>query len=290
VALDADDADALLGRLEAHVPVHPALVRLADPPAQEAIVFGDTHGDWRATLAALRPFLETPNRYLLIGLGDYIDRAPPDCEQGSVGNALFLLALAAEHPERVYLVQGNHEAHRRIPVVPHDLPEEVDELWGPDESRYWRIMHLLERGPLALLTTNGAYLAHAGFPHPPPAAPFPEEFATIDDDRLAQIIWSEPTVAHSRRGATAPFDEKELSAFLTRCGAQLFLRGHDPELTGRPAFGGRCLTLHTSRRYLRFGGVVSARLPLDRPVHGAADVALDHLEGALLGHSAGPSR
>jgi hypothetical protein len=275
--LDPDGADRLLDRLEAQVPIHAALENVPAEPMTNATVFGDTHGDWPSTLEATKRFRSDPGVEALIGLGDMIDRPPADCESGSVANALYLLELAAAYPDRVFLLQGNHEAHARIAVLPHTLPEEVDQLWGPVESRYLRILHLLGRGPLALTTPSGAYLAHGGFPRTPGPDPFPAEFRSVDDEQLAEIVWGETSVGRSHRGVVQPFGEKELDRFLERSRMKIFLRGHDPELTGRPIFHGRCLTLHTCRIFERFGGVIVGRLPLDRPVANVLDVTVVHL-------------
>ncbi|HEV2231194.1 MAG TPA: metallophosphoesterase [Thermoplasmata archaeon] len=279
LALSESEADRWLDRLESGVPVLPSLAAIPGAPLEEAVVFGDTHGDWRSTEFAVRRFLDDPAHRCLVGLGDYVDRAPDDCGEGSVANTLYLAGLSAAFPGRVFLIQGNHETHRRIPVLPHDLPEEVDLLWGPDERRYQRIALLLERGPLALRTESGAYLAHGGFPFPRGAdrPPLEAEFDPTDEGRLLEIVWGECNASRSRRGVSRPFDEADLSEFLARSGTRIFLRGHDPDLAGRPLYSGRCLTLHTSRRYERFGGVLAARVPLDRPIADLGDVTIDHL-------------
>ncbi|HTW54970.1 MAG TPA: hypothetical protein VMG36_00765, partial [Thermoplasmata archaeon] len=44
--LPVDDVDALLDRLEREVPTHPPFVTVGPATADEAIVFGDSHGDW----------------------------------------------------------------------------------------------------------------------------------------------------------------------------------------------------------------------------------------------------
>jgi hypothetical protein len=277
LTLEPEGADELLGRLEGSVPVSPGLVELDDPRLREAIVFGDSHGDWRTTVEVARRFLESPSDRCLIGLGDYVDRAPADCEEGSVANALYLLGLAAQFPGHVYLIQGNHESNRRVPVLPHDLPEEVDLLWGPEESRYYRILSLLERGPLAVRTSNGAFLSHGGFPLTPGHGPIAAEFQSPDDEAFLEIVWGECAAAHAHRGIVRPFDERDMLVFLRRCDARIVLRGHDPEMAGRVVYGGRCLTLHTSRLYERYGGILLARLPLDRPVHTVADLTVERL-------------
>jgi hypothetical protein len=275
--LDERGADALLDRLERTVPVHPPYVRISTNTVREAIVFGDTHGDWRSFREVEQRFLAGGMRRLLIGLGDYVDRPPQDCGEGSVANALHLLSLAGQAPDRVILLQGNHETTRRIPTLPHDLPEEVDALWGPDATRYTRIEALLERGPLAATLPEGVYLAHAGFPLVSSSEDWAHAFDSVDEARLAEIVWSECDASRFRRGATPAWGGRDLERFFRATSLRIFLRGHDPDLAGRPLFEGRCLTLHTTRLYERFGGVIIVRLPLGRPLESLRDALIEHL-------------
>jgi hypothetical protein len=276
--LDEGGADELLERLEATVPVLAPLVDLPGDPFREAIVFGDSHGDWRSTLRVAEQFLVAPDSRCLVGLGDYIDRAPDDCGEGSVANALYLLQLVAQYPGRVFLLQGNHETVRRLSVVPHDLPEEVDLLWGPEPDRYNRLVGLLERGPLAAVSPSGVYLAHAGFPRGALPDEWRDAFDKISDDRLAEIVWAECGASRNRRGATVAFSEADLTHFLAAAGQRVMVRGHDADLTGRSVFHDRCLTLHTTRLYEQFGGVLFARVPLDHPVRSTQEALLEHVE------------
>ncbi len=275
--LTPEEADELFDHLERTVPTHPPVVTLPVRAGTEAVVFGDTHGDWRSTLEAVRLFERGPEARWLIGLGDYVDRTPTDSGEGSVANALFLLGLASRFPDRVYLLQGNHETARRIAVFPHQLPEEVDALWGPDATRYHRLLGLLERGPLALTTAGGAYLAHGGFPRGALGADWAKAVDPNDEERLIEIVWSECTATRSRRGVVAPWGEDDLTRFLAGASLRLVLRGHDPDLTGRPLYGNRCLTLQTTRIYERFGGVIVAHLPLGEPVRSTSDLVIEHL-------------
>lgn len=281
LGMTPSQADELLTSLERRVPVRPPLVEIPEEGAAEAVVFGDSHGDWRSVEEVVRRYREGDR--CLIGLGDYVDRAPDDCGAGSVANGLYLLELVAENPSRVTLIQGNHEIVRRIPAVPHHLPEEVDALWGPDSTRYDRLLGLFERGPLAVTTSNGAYLAHAGFPRGKLPIPWTAAFTDPDDDRLAELTWAECDASRIRRGAARAWGERDLEQFFRATGLSVMLRGHDPDLTGRPLFRGRCLTLHTSRVYERYGGVILARVPLRTPLPSVASIAVEHL--ATEGHT-----
>lgn len=277
LALDAPAADELLDRLEASVPIHPPLVRLPGAGFREAIVFGDSHGDWRSVREVEARFRSGGSARLLIGLGDYIDRAPADCGQGSVANALHLLSLAGSLPDRVLLIQGNHEAARKIPTLPHHLPQEVAALWGEDPSRYQRTMALLERGPLAAVVPGGVFCAHAGFPLVSSAEGWAHAFDSLDEEALMQLLWGECDVSSNRRGAGIPWGGRDLERFFRSNALRIFLRGHDPDITGQPLFEGRCLTLQTTRLYQRFGGVIIARLPIGHPLESLRDVVIEHL-------------
>ena len=273
-----EEADQLFDRLERQVPVRPGIVELPAHGFTEALVIGDTHGDWRTTLEVRSRFLEDgAGPRCLVGLGDYVDRPPADCGPGSVVNAALLLDLAARYPDRVFLLQGNHETVLRIPALPHSLPEEVDELWGPQSDRYTRLVALLERGPLAATSPNGAYFAHAGFPRGSLPTAWRRAFEDVDEDRLIDLVWSDCDATRQRHAVTDPWGANDLGAFLKASGLAVFLRGHDPDLTGRPLYDDRCLTLHTTRVYERYGGVLLAHLPLDRPVTRIADLRIEHL-------------
>jgi hypothetical protein len=272
-----EEADQLLDQLERTVPVRPGFVELPSG-FREAVVFGDTHGDWRSTLEVERKFLDPEGGpRCLVGLGDYVDRHPADCGPGSVVNAARVLGLAASYPDRVFLLQGNHETTRRIPVIPQTLPEEIDDLWGPQAKRYVRFLGLLERGPLAASASSGVYFAHAGFPRGELSPSWREELDRAGEDRLAELVWAECDRSHSRRMATATWSGDDLLRFLRQARLSIFLRGHDPDLTGQSLYDGRCLTLQTTRIYERYGGVVIARVPLDRPIVSVAEVTLEHL-------------
>jgi hypothetical protein len=273
--LSAAGADRLLDRLERSVPRRPEHLTL--PAARSAVIFGDTHGDWLSTLEVVRAFEAGGPATLLVGLGDYVDRSPADLPCGSVANALFLLALAGAAPDRVILLQGNHETQRRIPGHPHVLPAELARLWGTSEPRYDRIMDLLGRGPLAASAANGAYFAHAGFPKGPLPSPWTAAFEAPDDARLTELVWSEPEAGAVHRGATEPWSEAELLTFLEQSSLRTFWRGHDPDLTGRSLYDGRVMTLQTTRYFRRFGGVVFATMALDRPLQRVEEAELHRL-------------
>ena len=275
--MDSAEIDTLLTQLDPQISSEPALVHVRPKGATALAVIGDTHGDWCSTEAALAWFLASPEDRGFVGLGDYIDRAPSDCPAGSAVNALYLLSVKAAYAERVFLIQGNHEAARRIPVVPASLEEEMASRWGKDRRRYSRLMGLLERGPLAGYTDSGVFLAHGGFPSRL-ASVWQDRFRNVDETLVVELLWRDTAASSTDRGLSPPFDEEDLTRFLKATGLHVFLRGHDPNVVGQFLYGDRCLTLHTSRAYARFGGILTARVPLDQPVRSTADLEVVNLK------------
>lgn len=278
--LSVTEVDALLDRLERTVPRTPPWVDLASTGATEAILMGDTHGDWPSVETVVREFLAN-DRWALVGLGDYVDRTPADCPMGSVANALFLLQVAALAAPRVVLIRGNHETVGSLPVAPRSLEPEVEQLWGRSPRRSGRIVDLLNRGPLAATSPSGAYLAHGGFPRSPWPTPWTKAIDPSNPVRLAEIAWADCAVSHNRRGVAPAFREGETKDFLEQAGLRIFVRGHDPDITRRSIYDGRCITLHTTRYYARFGGVITARLPLTTPVQTVADLRIVDVPASL---------
>jgi protein phosphatase len=278
--LEGPEVDSLLIHLDRQISLEPALVRLEPPGATAVGVVGDTHGDWRSTRAAATWFLESPRDRAFVGLGDYIDRAPPDCPVGSAVNALYLLSIKAAYPDRVFLIQGNHEAARQFPFEPHDFPDEMAERWGRDRQRYLRFMGMLERGPLAAYSSSGVFLAHGGFPSRLPS-PWTERFKRVDETLRVDLLWTRVAAADPEPNIVPAFDEAALDDFLRGSGLHVFVRGHDPRVVGRPFYHGHCLTLHTSRIYSRFGGVLSAHFSLVEPVRSTTDIEVERLPEAI---------
>lgn len=230
-----------------------------------ALVVGDTHGDWPTARSRVNQGQIGEDRQSwFVALGDYVDRTPPELPQGSLLNALYFLSVQAAWPERVVLLQGNHEAQRRVPcsVVPAHM-QEARELWGPSTSVGDRIQELFERLPLAAATENGAFFAHGGVPLPERGA-WRQAIEMAGDEVLLDLLWNDlaGSPAAGRRGVDrVPLSNADVEDFFARSGLSVFLRGHDPSLAGQRSCHDRVLTLHTTRVY-RQHGLFEAEVPL----------------------------
>jgi hypothetical protein len=239
---------------------------LAEIPSHRGgsvLVLGDTHADWPTSQELVRRFLSErgPDDWL-VALGDYVDRSPFSLPLGSLRNALFWLSVRAAHPDRVVLLRGNHETQRQIPGPAQEVLYEASERWG--SSRVGdRIEDLFDRLPLAAVTENGAYLAHAGFPMTS-LGDWRSALRKGGEALLLQVVWNDVAVSPTcgNRGIDQePISPENLTDFFARSGTSVFVRGHDPAVAGKFLFDRRLLTLQSTRVYPR-AGLTLARLPL----------------------------
>ena len=263
-----DEAHALelLDRWESAIPRR-SLAEVPERQGGQAVVLGDSHADWPTTRWLAERFLLGGESVAgFFALGDFVDRTPARLPQGSLRNALFLLSLQAAHPDRVVLLRGNHETQRQIPGTMRDVLSESTELFGTPTVGD-RIEDLFDRLPLAALTASGVYMAHAGFPFPSEGE-WREALRAASVRTLEQVVWNDvegsPTCG-GRGILQEPIREGHLKEFLARSGSRVLLRGHDPAVAGRFFYGGRLLTIHSTRVYAS-AGLTLAKIPLDATV------------------------
>lgn len=243
----------------------------------EALVLGDSHGDWPTVRMLAERQLALPRGRLVL-LGDYVDRTPAGLPQGSLRNALYVLSLRASAPGRVSALRGNHETQRQIPAGMHALPDEARQLWGSDAVAE-RVQDLLDRLPLAARTASGAYFAHAGIPLDDPR-PLAATFAQESERLLLQVVWNDvdrsPACGH-RGIEQTPIGAANLEEFLRRIDCGVVVRGHDPDLAGTVLFGGHLVTVHGARVF-REAGLTAAHVPLGERIAGLASPQIERLD------------
>ncbi|HDS59196.1 MAG TPA: hypothetical protein ENN54_02740, partial [Thermoplasmatales archaeon] len=220
----------------------PALVE----PRGSLLLAGNTHGDTTVTRAVVKRFFAQGYDHLVF-LGDYVDRAPPG-QEASLVNLNYLLFLKQAHPRRVILLKGNHEAHHLLPFSPYDFRGEVARFYP---GLYGAYEEVFRRMPLMVLAHH-VYAAHGGI--------LPghnrEALRRVDKNNpsaVEAITWSDPSVSPALRGAGQRYDRDMLDTFLEAIHARLFIKGHDYSTLGTAIFGGRCLTIFSSRRYRNKG-------------------------------------
>ncbi|MEM1610464.1 MAG: metallophosphoesterase family protein [Sulfolobales archaeon] len=222
-----------------------------------AVVIGDIHGDLDTLVSILEQIdLERVMREdtLLIFLGDYIDRGDKQLE-----TLLLVSKLKALYGERVITLRGNHEPPESLPVYPHDYPEILRWVFGPQ----WRSLYDLSRKifdllPYAAIYRGSAVFLHGGIP----------VFSTIDcwedvkcilnaevsERTLEEILWNDPTeepdieYAPSPRGAGYLWGEKITDIFLRKTGLKAIIRGHEAVWEGyKLNHGSRVITIFSRK-------------------------------------------
>ena len=185
------------------------------PPTGEAAIIGDLHGDIESLKHILidSEFIEKASRgedTRIIFLGDYGDRGIHSPEVYFV-----VLSLKAMFPDRVVLLQGNHEGPPDLLAYPHDLPYHLQLKFGGEWSRvYEALCNLFRRFYTAALVPGKFLMVHGGVP---------AGITGIDDlayayqrhpseSLLEEILWSDPSdgisgVLPSPRGAGRLFGE-----------------------------------------------------------------------------------
>ncbi|MGC9308888.1 MAG: metallophosphoesterase family protein, partial [Thermoplasmatota archaeon] len=235
---------------------------------------GDVHGDFYTVQAVVQRFLDSSRDHLVF-LGDYIDRAPDDVGS-SVPTMTYLLGVKRDMPRRVHLLKGNHEAHHLLPVAPYEFDRETETAYP---GLYRAYVDAFREMPLMLLSNN-VFAAHGGILKHHDTAML-RHVGKNDPAVVEALTWSDPTMAHTNRGAGNPYSEQELHDFLDGIDAEVFIKGHDASTLGTAIYGGRCLTLFTSRRYRTQGngGILIAEI--DGPVDDIGDIMVkDYIGGS----------
>lgn len=218
---------------------------------------GDTHGDFATTKAIIKRFSKMDH---LIFLGDYIDRAP--MLWGSIYNITYLLLLKYRYPKKIILLKGNHEANSIISCYPYEFEEELKHKFG-SLSLHKKFEEIFIEMPLMVLARN-VYGAHGGILKGFNREKL-EKIQKNDKETIVSIVWSDPIISNTYRGAGKPFNEKELIEFLDKIKAKVFIRGHDYETLGVSIYGNRCLTIFSSSSYKEMGnqGILVAKAEKD---------------------------
>ena len=214
--------------------------KLIELPASERTIFvGDTHGDFEATKIASRRYLRNGGK--LVFLGDYVDRG-----KESSANINYLLCLKLAYPDKLFLLQGNHEGYGVFKFYPSDFWEAVDE-----ELRGIYEKVLLE---LPLVVSVGNIIGLHGV--------LPDIITLSDVNRIEiggeewqQVTWGDWQEVDGDYlqidGYTGrpQFGREYFDRLMKRFGKNVLIRSHQP---GAPSamYDNRCLTIFTSHAYV----------------------------------------
>lgn len=228
---------------------------------------GDTHGDFETTKSVIKRFFDLDH---LVFLGDYIDRAPS--LYGSIFNITFLLLLKYSFPEKIVLLKGNHECNYIIPCFPYEFEAEIIKRFGSSKL-HEKYVEVFSSMPLMDLTNN-VFISHGGIIKEADLD-YLRKIGKNDKNAIEALVWSEPVISQTFRGAGDPFNEKDLINFLDNINAKVFIRGHDYNTLGFSIYKDKCLTIFSSRIYQEMGngGILVARA--EKKVNKTSDLIIE---------------
>lgn len=206
--------------------------------AKEVIFVGDTHGDLEASKKVIKDYLKPGNK--IVFLGDYVDRGP-----ASRKNIEFLLKIKSENPDKVFLLQGNHEGYSIFPFSPANFWESLNR---EDFEKFSKILLNL---PLIAIVKD--IIALHG------ALPDLERLENVNkispgDKSWLQITWGDFVEERGEELGEDPFSGRPkfgrdyFFKLMKRFKKKILIRSHDPSAP-QFMFDQKCLTIFTSSAY-----------------------------------------
>lgn len=228
------------------------------------LFIGDLHGDYYTLLYILDAVWNNMDRYIVVFLGDYIDRGYMQVE-----TLVFLLNLKRRYVDKVVLLRGNHEPPAWLIPYPHDYPYIMELKYGKEaEELYTLSTKLFDALPLVLVKENSFMALHGG----PPlkvlnAQKWRDAFTMSSEDEkqkvLEEILWSDPAeidvdYTYNPRGAGVLYGPAITQRTLQLLSGKIIIRGHEAVNGIKLSHGKRVITVFTSPLVygLKCGGVL----------------------------------
>lgn len=215
-------------------------VAILERPRGPLAFIGDLHGDYITFKEILRLLEENDvlDNGLIVFLGDYVDRGPPE---GQVGVLYELATLKSSLGSRLVVLRGNHEPPRNLEPVPHDYPDALRSIYSQRaEYIYSASRRLFDEMPHAAVIKGLALAVHAG----PPTFGFERGIlGYLASDRsdikaLIEILWNDPddvieyVAPNYLRGIGSLWGRKVTEKALEVVGVKVIIRGHEPVSSG----------------------------------------------------------
>jgi len=206
--------------------------------ARKVVFVGDTHGDLEASQKVIKNYLKEGNK--IVFLGDYVDREPNSKE-----NLDFLLETKEKNPDRVYLLQGNHEGHHLLKFHPAEFWENLS------KEEYEKYCAIVESFPLAIVV-NDIIALHGVLPDIDNLKEINK--IKLGSEEWRQITWgdfSDETGEDLGIGPLTGRPQFGRDYFFRLMGIfrkSVLIRSHQPT-SPLFMFDNRCLTIFTSSAY-----------------------------------------
>jgi diadenosine tetraphosphatase ApaH/serine/threonine PP2A family protein phosphatase len=252
-------------------------------------VFGDIHGQYPDLMRLFAEFgapSHTGDLDLVdyLFLGDFVDRGAYQLE-----TICLVLALKIEHPDRVYLIRGNHES----PEIneKYGFRDECIERLGPAGDAVWRCFNAVFAWmPLAATIAGKIFCVHGGLGLTvetlAQVAAIQRPIQKGEGPLLMDLLWSDPAAHDSvqgiqlnlqrlgaertpdrppQPGECTTFDAARVNDFCRNNSIHLIIRAHECVMDGFERFAsGRLVTVFSASRYCNTYENAGAILLVDR--------------------------
>ena len=205
-----------------------------------AIICGDIHGQYYDLLKLFKlggPVAE--NHYLF--MGDYVDRG---CF--SIECLLYLLAIKINHPDRLYLLRGNHESKHLTQYFTFKL----ECMRKYDDTIYEAFLQVFRKLPPCGVVNRQFFCVHGGIS---PSLTRLTDLEAFDRDQepnlkglFCDLLWSDPLpnyddelgdrvppfTPNKVRGTSYHYSYKAVKTFLDANKLLCLVRGHEAQVAG----------------------------------------------------------
>lgn len=234
----------LLDRLSSNYEIEPNVVEF---PSEDVLFVGDLHGDLEAAEAVLQNFNEM-NPSAIVFLGDYADRG-----ENQIETTNLVLSLAAEYPDRVLLLRGNHEEEEL--AARYGFRDVIRRRYSRDLFRNY--CNFFKALPIAAINRQGVFACHGGVPEGVSSLQDLQKpnrhYENIHDQVLFQLVWNDPKPADfyfqrsMRGGGARNFGRKAFDDFAKNLDLCMMIRAHQAFPSGfREFFDGRLISVFST--------------------------------------------
>lgn len=207
-------------------------------PEGKFVFVGDTHGDLDASVKVIANYFDENTKICF--LGDYVDRGPH-----SKRNVDYLLEKREKYPEKIFLLQGNHERYDIVRFHPADF-------WGSlGENERKKYSNVFTEFPY-VLSVGEIIALHGAFPN---IKKIEDINNVIDgDENWEAILWGdfqEGEFFGTKNFLGRPqFGKQYFEKIMKKLNKNVLIKSHNPN-TKESLFNNRCLTIFTSSAYER---------------------------------------
>ena len=248
-----------LEKLKEILKKEPRLVEIEK--AKKVIFVGDSHGDLEASQKVIKDYLREGNK--IVFLGDYVDRGPNSKE-----NLDFLLETKLKFPNKIYLLQGNHEGHRILKFSPAEFRESLN------KEDYTTFSTAVEKMSLVVAAKDIIAL-HGVLPDIKNLEEVNK--IKIGSNEWRQITWGDFSDEPGEYLGIDPFTGRPqfgrdyFLKLMKRFDKKVLIKAHQPDCP-QFMFDDRCLTIFTSSAYTRERTI--AIYDFEKPIKTAEDLEI----------------